>query len=177
MIFRNEGAGQFRRTILAVRELLPLAAIEVLTPDFHGREDLLNLVLDASPTVFNHNVETVPRLYPEVRPQANYAQSLAVLKYASRKYPNIKIKSGIMVGLGESIDELELLFSDLAHVGVVILTIGQYLAPSRNHYPIGRYYSPDEFSLLQQLAQAAGISTVISAPLVRSSYRAASIAE
>jgi lipoyl synthase len=173
----DEGAGQFQQTILALRKALPQATIEVLIPDFHGREELLDIVLKASPAVFNHNVETVPRLYPEVRPQADYSRSLAVLKYASKRYPGTKIKSGIMVGLGERVEELDRLFADLASAGVGILTIGQYLAPSRNHYPIDRYYTPDEFSQLQQMAQKAGISTVISAPLVRSSYRAAAIAQ
>jgi len=173
----DEGAGQFQKTVVAIREILPSATIEVLTPDFHGRQDLLDSVLTAGPTVFNHNIETVPRLYPEVRPQADYRQSLDVLSYASRRYGGIKIKSGIMVGMGESWEEIEALFADLAQTGVKILTIGQYLAPSRHHFPIIRYYTPDEFGRLGQSAEQAGIPTVISGPLVRSSYRAASLTQ
>jgi lipoic acid synthetase len=168
----DEGAGQFRNTVNELKKALPRATIELLTPDFHGRKELLDLVLQSGPTVFNHNVETVPRLYPLVRPQADYRCSLDVLAYASVHYPKIKTKSGIMVGLGETEDELLGVFKDLSAVGVEILTIGQYLAPTKNHYPIDRYYSPDEFESLRQSAENGGIPIVVSGPLVRSSYRA-----
>lgn len=168
----DEGAGQFRRTVIEIRRILPQATIELLTPDFHARTNLLDMVLSCGPTVFNHNVETVPRLYPTVRPKADYRRSLEVLAYASENYGSIRTKSGLMVGLGESVEELRQVFADLAGIGVEILTIGQYLAPSKNHHPIIRYYAPDEFAELKASAERQGIPTVISAPLVRSSYRA-----
>lgn len=168
----DEGAGQFRQTVIEIRKALPKATIEILTPDFHARTELLDLVLSSQPTVFNHNVETVPRLYPTVRPKADYRRSLDVLEYAASNYGNIRAKSGLMVGLGESIDEIEGVFSDLAGIGVEILTIGQYLAPSKKHHPIIRYYTPDEFTDLKALAENRGIPVVVSAPLVRSSYKA-----
>lgn len=168
----DEGAGQFRETVKELKKALPGATIELLTPDFQGRKELLDLVLQSGPTVFNHNVETVPRLYPSVRPRANYRRSLDVLTYASVHYPEIKIKSGMMVGLGETKEELAEVFADLAAAGVEILTIGQYLAPTKNHYPIKRYYSPEEFESLRKSAEDGGIPIVVSGPLVRSSYRA-----
>ncbi len=168
----DEGAGQFRQTVIEIREALPKASIEILTPDFHARPELLDLVLNSRPTVFNHNVETVPRLYPTVRPKADYRRSLEVLEFAARNYDTIRVKSGVMVGLGESVDELGTVFSDLAEIGVEILTIGQYLAPSKKHHPIIRYYTPDEFAELKALAEGRGIPVVVSAPLVRSSYKA-----
>ncbi len=168
----DEGAGQFRETVFEIRNALPEATIEVLTPDFHARPELLDLVLSSGPTVFNHNVETVPRLYRAVRPKADYRRSLDVLEYAAKNYTDIRIKSGLMVGLGESVDELEQVFADLAEIGVEILTIGQYLAPSPTHYPIDRYYSPEEFADLKATAEGRGIPVVVSAPLVRSSYKA-----
>jgi lipoic acid synthetase len=170
----DEGADHFRRTTLEIRKALPIAAIEVLTPDFHAREELLDVVLTAAPTVFNHNVETVPRLYPLVRPQADFARSLRVLAYCAEKYPAIKTKSGVMVGLGESWQELVDAFGRLADGGVEILTIGQYLTPSASHHPVDRYYSPDEFDRLKSIAHDRGIPIVVAGPLVRSSYKAAS---
>lgn len=168
----DEGAGQFRQTIQEIRKKLPKATIEVLTPDFHAREDLLDLVLTANPAVFNHNVETVPRLYSMARPQADYRCSLDVLAYAAQNYPDIKTKSGVMVGLGETIDELNEIFKDLGSIGVSILTIGQYLAPTGNHNRIEKYYTPDEFKDLEKMARDGGIPIVVSGPLVRSSYKA-----
>jgi lipoic acid synthetase len=129
-------------------------------------------VLESNPTVFNHNIETVPRLYPDVRPQADYRCSLDVLAYASCNFPPVKTKSGIMVGLGEKEDELREVFRDLAEAGVEILTVGQYLAPTAKHHPIENYYSPEDFERFQQMARDGGIPTVVSGPLVRSSYRA-----
>jgi lipoic acid synthetase len=168
----DEGARQFRQTVIEIRKALPEATIELLTPDFHARPEFLDLILSCHPTVFNHNVETVPRMYPAVRPGADYWRSLDVLAYAAENYPSIRTKSGLMVGLGESVAELQQVFADLAGVGVGILTIGQYLAPSRDHHPIIRYYTPDEFGELKALAEDRGIPVVVSAPLVRSSYKA-----
>ena len=170
----DEGADHFRRTTLAIRTALPTATIEVLTPDFHAREELLDMVLTAAPTVFNHNIETVPRLYPLVRPQADFVRSLRVLAYCAGNYPDVKTKSGVMVGLGETWKELEETFRQLAGSGVEILTIGQYLAPSASHHPIDRYYYPEEFDRLKSIAHDRGIPIVVAGPLVRSSYKAAS---
>lgn len=165
------GAEQFAKCIVATRKLLPRSTIEVLTPDFRGDLRSLEIVLRESPDVFNHNVETVPRLYQSVRPGADYHRSLRVLNGA-RGRASIWVKSGIMVGLGETMDELKQLFDDLAANSVFLLTIGQYLAPSAQHLPVERYLHPDEFDLLKEFANAAGIPTVFSGPLVRSSYLA-----
>jgi lipoyl synthase len=169
----DQGAEQFQRTVAAVRRRLPEATIEILTPDFGGRTDLVDIALAAAPTVFNHNVETVPRLYPMVRPQADFARSLGVLTHAARTYPAIRTKSGVMVGLGEKIEELDEVFAALASAGVTMLTIGQYLPPSLGHFPLDRFYTPDEFAHLARSAEQRGIPIVVSAPLVRSSYKAA----
>ncbi len=171
----DEGAGHFDATVRAVQEICPKATIEILTPDFNGRAELLDIAVSARPTVFNHNVEVVPRLYPQLRPQADYQQSLDVLKYVAQSYPDIVVKSGIMVGLDETNDELQQLFADLAESGVKIITIGQYLPPTKKHYPLHRYYLPEEFDQLKVWAEAAGIETAVSGPLVRSSYRAAEL--
>lgn len=168
----DQGAGQFAATVREIRRLLPGATIEILTPDFGGKTDLLTTVLNTAPTVFNHNVETVPRLYPAARPQADYRRSLDVLGFAAEHYPAIRVKSGIMVGLSENTDELAEVFSDLAEKKVEMLTIGQYLAPTADHLPIIKYYSPEEFADLKVLAESRGIPVVVSGPLVRSSYRA-----
>jgi lipoyl synthase len=168
------GASQFAQAITAVRSVLPNSTIEVLTPDFQGKESALETVLVARPDVFNHNVETVPRLYARVRPQADYRRSLALLKKAG-ELPGAKIKSGLMVGLGEQNEELKQVFADLANSRVSLLTIGQYLAPSTRHLPIERFVPPEEFATLQQEAEAAGIGAVFAGPLVRSSYLADSL--
>lgn len=170
------GAAHFAETIRQVRRQLPTSTIEVLTPDFQGSSDALATVMAAAPTIFNHNVETVPRLYPEIRPAARYARSLDVLRNAKHVH-HACTKSGLMVGLGETADELKQVFGDLADTGVSILTIGQYLAPSREHFPIIRYYEPREFAELEGWARASGIGTVVSGPLVRSSYLADVVAE
>ncbi len=168
----DEGAEHFHRTVIEIRKALPSATIEILTPDFHAREELLDMVLASKPTVFNHNLETVSRLYPIIRPEADYRRSLDVLAYAADNFPGIRIKSGLMVGAGETVEELTGAFGDLASTGIEILTIGQYLAPSRNHHPVDRYYSPDEFETLKQRAHDRGIPIIVSGPLVRSSYHA-----
>jgi lipoic acid synthetase len=168
----DEGAGWFRRTVDEVHRALPEATVEILTPDFNGRTELIDVVLEKKPEVFNHNVETVPRLYHPVRPGADYKRSISVLSYASSNYSDLKTKSGLMVGLGETLDELDRVFVALERAGVQILTIGQYLPPTRNHYPLDRYYSPEEFNRLKKMAEDRGIRVVVSGPLVRSSYRA-----
>ncbi len=165
------GAEQFAKSVKEIRSLLPHAAIELLTPDFLHAPDAINIIIDCKPNIFNHNLETVKSLYPVVRPQANYQSSLNLLKYVSEN-SEIRIKSGIMVGVGETIEQLRILFDDLHAHNVSILTIGQYLAPSSRHLPVKKYYHPDEFTELKQIAENAGIAKVVSAPLVRSSYRA-----
>jgi len=171
------GAAHFAETIKRIKSLNPGCPVEVLVPDFKGNTSSLDTVLAAAPDVFNHNVETVPRLYPELRPGADYSRSLRVLEYVNKANPRMPTKSGLMVGAGETRDELRELFSDLAEVGVRILTIGQYLPPSADHHPLDRYYHPEEFREMQHEASETGIDEVISAPLVRSSYHAKKLLE
>lgn len=165
------GAEQFAKSVQEIRKVLPDAAVELLTPDFLNKPDAINIIIDCQPNIFNHNLETVQSLYQVVRPQANYQSSLRLLKYVSEN-SDIRTKSGIMVGVGETMEELKVLFGDLYRHNVSILTIGQYLAPSSHHLPVIKYYHPDEFAFLKQFAEESGISKVVSAPLVRSSYRA-----
>jgi lipoic acid synthetase len=172
---RDGGAGQFAETIRCVRRLLPESKVEVLTPDFRGVPEALRVVMDAGPDIFNHNLETVPRLYPTVRPGADYRRSLDLLCAARERFSAVT-KSGLMVGLGETVDELDEVFADLAAVGVPMLTIGQYLAPSKDHLPVERYVPPEEFEHLGDRARALGIPRVFSAPLIRSSYLADKLA-
>ncbi|MEZ5360140.1 MAG: lipoyl synthase [Candidatus Zixiibacteriota bacterium] len=171
----DEGATHFARTVEEIKKALPKATVEILTPDFHARPTLLNIALKSGPTVFNHNLETVPRLHPVVRPAAKYERSLKVLSYAVENYPHIVSKTGIMVGLGEKEEELYSLFTDVAEIGVEVMTIGQYLAPSKDHHPIQKYYSPEEFDALADAARERGIKTVVAGPLVRSSYKAGDV--
>ncbi len=166
------GAAHFAEVIKSIRALKRDVTVEVLTPDFKGDLEALEIVLAQRPDVFNHNVETVPRLYRQVRPLADYSRSLTILKAASGR-EGILVKSGIMLGLGEDEKELQELFIDLRQQGVQLLTIGQYLAPSRNHIPVARYYSPAEFGNIAALARHSGIKEVFAGPLVRSSYHAA----
>lgn len=165
------GSAHFAATIRAIRRQSPNCTIEVLTPDFRGSKEALATVLDALPNVFNHNVETVPRLYPAVRPSADYRRSLDVLTGAAG-FGKVAVKSGLMVGLGESVEELRQVFADLSKASVSLLTIGQYLSPSAAHYPVDRFVRPEEFDRLATLAKEAGISHVFAGPLVRSSYLA-----
>lgn len=169
------GSTHFAATIGAIREINPNTLIEVLIPDFQGNAQALATVLAARPEVLNHNLETVASLYPTVRPQAGYAQSLALLRQSKRIAPEIITKCGIMVGLGESREELGQLMRDLRQVGCDILTIGQYLQPSKSHLPVGRYLPPEEFTELEQQALALGFGAVAAAPFVRSSYQAESL--
>lgn len=166
------GAAQFAATIREVRGLLPDAKVEVLTPDFKGDREALAVVLAARPDVFNHNVETVPRLYPTVRPQAEYRRSLEVLRSAKEIAPDIMTKSGLMVGLGETMDEVLALFGDLRAAGCDILTVGQYLRPAKKNLPVVEYVRPETFELLRQRALGLGFAFVASGPLVRSSMNA-----
>lgn len=165
------GAGQFVKVVAEIRRLLPAATVEILTPDFKGVANAAELMIGARPDVFNHNLETVPRLYPVVRPGADYGRSLELLRQVAEG-SDIVTKSGLMLGLGEKMEELGQVFDDLAGVGVRILTLGQYLAPSKEHYPVQRYVSPEEFEQAGEQARRAGIGKVFSGPLVRSSYRA-----
>ncbi len=169
---RDGGAPIFALCIQRIRELQPGCSIEVLIPDFKGQEAALKLVMDARPEILNHNVETVPRLFRKVQPQDNYRWALATLSNAKKLQPDVLTKSGIMLGLGETLEEVWEVMQDLRHCGVDILTIGQYLQPSKQHLPIERYYHPDEFTALKERGLALGFQWVESGPLVRSSYRA-----
>jgi lipoic acid synthetase len=166
------GASIFAGTIHAIRSEVPGCAVEVLTPDFKGDRDAIKTVIEARPDTFNHNIETVPRLYPAVRPQAKYRRSLEVLRYAKELNPEGLTKSGFMVGMGEVEEELHQTMRDLREHEVDILTIGQYLRPSENHLPMSRYYTPKEFAELKKHGIALGFKHVESGPLVRSSYHA-----
>jgi lipoic acid synthetase len=167
------GAAQFAAVIKAVHEKLPEAGVEVLTPDFNGDIEALKVVLDAKPTVFNHNVETVRRLAKEIRSVATYDRSMQVLNNAFKlSNGEIPIKSGLMVGLGETDEEVIETIEELKRAGVSVLTIGQYLPPSKNHWPLKRYVEPGKFDEWGAYARKIGFSFVASAPLVRSSYNA-----
>jgi lipoyl synthase len=166
------GARIFAETIRQVRELAPECRVEVLIPDFQGLDEPLRIVLAAEPDVLNHNTETVPRLYRAVRSGARYQRTLDLLEKAKHFSPGMVTKSGVMVGLGESMDELVEVFRDLGERKVDILTVGQYLRPSRDHLPIARFYAPDEFRILKEEALRFGFRHVESGPLVRSSYHA-----
>ena len=166
------GAGQFAATIRAIRQLRPQASVEVLTPDFQGDLAAVAAVCDASPDVYNHNVETVPRLYRRVRPGASFERSRSVLAHAKQLRPAAVVKSGFMVGLGESFAEAVLLLEALRETGVDFVTIGQYLRPSRQHLPVERYWLPEEFDALAREGRALGFAQLASGPLVRSSYHA-----
>lgn len=167
------GASIFAETIRAIRRLHPSCSIEVLIPDFAGAEESLRTVVEARPDILNHNIETVARMYQHIRPQAVYSQSLELLRRAKEMDSDILTKSGIMVGVGETVSEVVETMKDLRSIGCNILTIGQYLRPSVNHVPIDRYYTPDEFEYLKKTGLELGFRHVESAPLVRSSYHAA----
>jgi lipoyl synthase len=171
------GARVFAETIREIRELIPECRVEVLIPDFQGLEEPLRIVLDAKPDVLNHNTETVPRLYRSVRSGARYQRTLDLLENAKKFSPGMVTKSGVMVGLGESSEELIEVFRDLGTRGVDILTVGQYLRPSKDHLPIARFYEPEEFAYLRDQALRFGFRHVESGPMVRSSYHAHEQAE
>jgi lipoic acid synthetase len=164
------GASLFAATIRAVRMRSPGCRIEVLIPDFRGSESSLGTVLDASPDVLDHNIETIPALYPTVRPRADYQRSLALLAYAHAS--GALTKTGMMLGLGEGMDEIRTVLQDVRNAGCSILTLGQYLQPGKHHLPVEKYYHPDEFAALRDVARAMGFQHVSAGPLVRSSYHA-----
>lgn len=166
------GAAHFAATIRAVREALPACSVEVLTPDFQGNEEALQAVLDARPNIMNHNLETVPALYSVIRPQADYQQSLDFLANSKRFAPDIPTKSGIMVGLGETDEQILPVLDDLAAIKCDIVTIGQYMQPTRHHPLVKRYVEPEVFEWYAEEGRNRGIRHMFSAPLVRSSYNA-----
>lgn len=166
------GSHHFAETVRQVRRALPEARVEVLTPDFCGDLDAVARLLDAGPHVFNHNMETIARLYRRVRPQADYAQSLRVLAFARKHRPDVLTKSGFMVGLGESTEEVHALLRDLRAADVEVATIGQYLQPTRRNLPVSEYITPARFEAYRDYGLAIGFRMVFSGPLVRSSYMA-----
>ncbi|MCB2205736.1 lipoyl synthase [bacterium] len=167
---KDGGSEIFAATIRAIRDRLPHCKVEVLTPDFQGKEDAIRTVIAARPDIFNHNMETVPRLYRRVRPQAKYQRSRDVLSMCKRA--GLVTKTGIMLGLGESEDEILQVMKDLRAIDVDIMTLGQYLQPTKQHLPVDRYVTPDEFAAWKQRGIELGFSHVESGPLVRSSYHA-----
>ena len=164
------GAGAFAQTLASIHTLHPTCSIEVLIPDFQGSDSSLRTVMQAAPDILNHNIETVPRLFPTIRPQGKYQRSLEVL--ANARSLGGRTKSGLMVGLGESLEEIRAVMRDLRKVQCQILTIGQYLRPTLTHAPVTRYYHPEDFLSLKEEAEALGFDHVESGPLVRSSYHA-----
>ncbi len=168
----DQGSTQFARAIAELRRAAPGATVEVLTPDFRGDETCIDRVTDARPDVYNHNLETVPRLYPSVRIGARYPRSLALLARVKRRRPELLTKSGVMLGLGETRDELLDVLRDLRAADVDCLTLGQYLRPTLRHLPVERFLDPAEFAELRETAAALGFRHVESGPLVRSSFRA-----
>lgn len=169
------GASHFARTVRALRDTNPEIIVEVLIPDFQGSAEALKTVMDSGPDILNHNLETVPRLYPEVRPQAVYPRSLELLQRAKEMSPAGITKSGLMLGLGEEKEEVLRVMAGLREASCDLLTLGQYLRPSGKHHPVARYVTPDEFDELRQEGEEMGFKAVFSAPLVRSSFHAAEI--
>jgi lipoic acid synthetase len=170
---RDGGAGHFVDCIRAIRERRPQTRIEVLVPDFRGRiEVALACFDDVRPNVFNHNLETVPRLYRQARPGADYQGSLELLGHFKRRHPEVQTKSGLMLGLGENLDEVAQVMQDLRDQGADMLTLGQYLQPSKDHLPVARFVTPQEFDELRQQGEEMGFANVASGPMVRSSYHA-----
>jgi len=166
------GAGHFASVIREIQSISKDIGIEVLIPDFKGDEDALRAVIQAKPKVINHNIETLKRLYPDLRPQAKYERTLTLLKRIKQMDQEIISKSGFMVGLGETLSEVEQLMADLRAHDCEMLTIGQYLQPSRNHYPVIEYVRPDTFKRYEEMGYDMGFKHVVSGPLVRSSYHA-----
>ena len=170
---KDRGAGHFSECVKAVRQLNPDTKIELLVPDFRGRMEVaITRLTDTPPDVFNHNLETVPRLYRQVRPGASYSWSLSLLQEYKRRNPSVPTKSGLMLGLGEEIEEVIAVLEDLRQHQVDMLTLGQYLQPSREHLAVVRFVHPEEFAQLGETAKAMGFRQVASGPMVRSSYHA-----
>jgi lipoic acid synthetase len=166
------GAFIFAETIRLIRERVPTCSIEVLVPDFQGNEGAIRTVLDARPDIYNHNTETVPRLYKRCRPGGRYERVMEIFRFAKRYAPAVPTKTGMILGMGETVDEVLAVMRDLRTVDVDILTLGQYLRPSEQHHPLDRYYAPEEFRALRDAGMAMGFRHVEAGPLVRSSYHA-----
>ncbi len=166
------GAYIFAETIRQIKHRLPDCSVEVLVPDFQGNEDSIRTVLEAEPDIYNHNTETVPRLYKRCRPGGRYERVMQIFRTAKRIAPHIPTKSGIILGMGETLEEVEIVMRDLRDVDVDILTLGQYLRPSDSHIPIDRYVTPEEFRRMHDFGMSIGFKHVEAAPLVRSSYHA-----
>lgn len=169
----DEGSHVFAQTILKIRQISPGTKVEVLIPDFQRTSKNLDRVIQAEPDVLAHNLDTVPRLFPMVKPRASYHRSLNLLRYTKQSAPSIRTKAGFMLGLGENMHEIHAGMDDVRSAQVDILTIGQYLRPSNKHLPLLKYYRPEEFHDLKQIGERKGIPHVESGPLVRSSYHAA----
>lgn len=169
---KDGGANHFASTIFEIKKISPKIKIEVLTPDFQGNKELIDIVIEANPDVFNHNIETVKRLYPTVRPQAKYERSLEFIKYVKSRNSEIFTKSGLMVGLGEECKEIIEVITDLKDHRCDVVTVGQYIQPTREHLEVKRYLTPEEFEKIKEIALDIGIKYPICAPLVRSSYKA-----
>jgi lipoic acid synthetase len=175
---KDEGAGHFAACVRAIHETAPEATIEVLPADFHARRECIQTLCDAKPELYNHNIEMVERLRPKITPQAKYRRSLEVLRIVKEITPQMITKSGLMVGLGETMEELHQAFDDLREVGCDALTIGQYLAPTRDkHHPVVKFYRPEEFAELAACARELGFVSVAAGPFVRSSYNAVEVFE
>ena len=166
------GASIFAACIRSVRRLRPACEVEVLIPDFEGNVEALAVVLDAEPVVLNHNIESVPRLYPRVRPKARYDRSLALFRRAKELRPDVPVKSGLMLGLGERFEEVVQVLEDLKAAGVDLVTVGQYLRPTPKHLPVDRYVTPQEFDAVREVGERLGFAHIESGPFVRSSYHA-----
>ncbi len=167
-----QGADIFAGVIIETRKLIPDIKIEVLTPDFEGIDDLADIVIDAKPDVFNHNIETVKKLYAKARPLANYERSLNLLRHIKERDKKMITKTGLMVGLGETFEELYETFKDIKSVNCDIVTVGQYMQPSKKHLEVVKYYTEDDFIIVEDLAHKAGIKHIVASGLVRSSYKA-----
>lgn len=173
----DQGANQFKRVVEEIRKSAPSASVELLIPDMQGREDLIDIIIDSEPNVLNHNVETVPELYDTVRPMAIFERSVELLRYVKEKKPHMATKSGMMLGLGETKDQVVDVFKVLREANVDMLTLGQYLRPSMEHLPVIEYVTPEQFDEYRDIALEMGFKRVASSPLVRSSYYAEDLSD
>lgn len=169
---KDQGANQFAKVVKEIRKTTPKVTIELLIPDMQGKEELIDIILDAEPDVLNHNIETVPELYDKVRPMADFERSIKLLNYSKKRKPHMRTKSGMMLGLGETKEEVINVFKKLREVECDMLTLGQYLQPSKAHIPVKEYITPKQFTEYKDIALSMGFKKVASAPLVRSSYYA-----
>ena len=168
----DQGANQFARVVEEIRKATPKVTIELLIPDMQGDKDLIDIIIDSEPNILNHNIETVPELYDKVRPMANFERSIELLDYVKKIKPDMRTKSGIMLGLGETEEQVLEVFKRLRKVDCDMLTLGQYLQPTAKHIPVVEYITPDQFNEYKEIALSMGFKRVASAPLVRSSYYA-----